>query len=69
MWWLFGIKGYDRSAGAIAAFGVLGDDARPALDDLRRIAGRYDGSGTFASLAIREMGYGSRDVDPSRIQF
>jgi hypothetical protein len=70
MQWLMGRKGYDRSAGAIAAFGILGDDARPVLDDLRRIASRNDGGGLFASLALSEMGYpDSINIDPHRVVF
>ena len=71
MQWLSGQRGYDISAGAIAAFGILGDDARPVLDDLKRIASRNDGNGFRAYLAIREMGYGPQDLslDPHRVVF
>jgi hypothetical protein len=49
--WVLDEKGFKRAEAAVVAFGILGRDALPALDDLRRIASK-SGPSSPAGRAI-----------------
>jgi hypothetical protein len=64
--WLLDEKSLRRAECAVIAFGILGRDARPVLDDLRRMASRNPTS--FAGQAILRIqsafrGYFDFDLD------
>jgi len=68
--WLLDEKDLRRAESAVIAFGILGRDARPALDDLKRMASKNPTS--FASQAMLNINSAFRgnfeDFDTGRIR-